>query len=125
MASETPGLAKFHRRGPTAHGPPPTAVNGIHGTATDIAVGGSHNCAIQAGTGDVVCWGRNVYGEATPPDDVNGVLGTATDIAAGSVHNLAIVPEPTAWLAQPAGLALLYVLHRSRARKRRRLTVPL
>jgi hypothetical protein len=76
--------------------------------------------------GNVVCWGDDFYGQATPPDAVNGVSGTATDIAAGTDHTLAIwVPEPTAWLAQPAGLALLCALHRSRARKRRRLTVPL
>ena len=42
-----------------------------------------HSCAIQAGTGNVVCWGDNGWGEAAPPDTVNGVSGTATDIAAG------------------------------------------
>jgi alpha-tubulin suppressor-like RCC1 family protein len=105
---------------------PPDAVNGVSGAATDIAAGAWHSCAIQAGTGNAVCWGNDDYGQSTPPDEVNGVSGTATDIAAGTDHTLAIwVPEPTAWLAQPAGLALLCALHRSRARKRRRLTVPL
>ena len=70
---------------------PPNAVNGVLGTATDIAAGSYHSCAIQAGTGNVVCWGRNGDGESTPPDDVNGVLGTATDIAAvGYSHSCAI-----------------------------------
>jgi hypothetical protein len=77
---------------------PPDAVNGVSGTATDIAAGGRHNCAIQAGTGNVVCWGSNHYpayrggwvGQATPPDTVNGVLGTAIDIAAGHAHSCAI-----------------------------------
>ncbi len=43
-------------------------MNGTYGTATAIAAGGLyHSCAIQAGTGNVVCWGDNSYGEATPP----------------------------------------------------------
>jgi len=105
---------------------PPDAVNGVAGTATAIGAGSRHNCAIQAGTGNVVCWGYDGQLQATPPDTVNGVAGTATAIAAGRLHTLAIaVPEPTAWLAQTAGLALLCALHRSRACKRRRLTVPL
>ena len=58
--------------------------------ATDIAAGGGHSCAIQAGTGDVVCWGSNTYDQATPPDAVNGISGTATDIAAGDFHSCAI-----------------------------------
>jgi hypothetical protein len=69
---------------------PPDAVNGVSGTATDIAAGFSHNCAIQAGTGHVICWGNDWYGQATPPDAVNGVSGTATDIAAGSDYSCAI-----------------------------------
>jgi hypothetical protein len=76
---------------------PPDAVNGVSGTATAIAAGMMHSCAIQAGTGNVVCWGSNYdhfffnyYGQATPPDAVNGVSGTATAIAAGRVHSCAI-----------------------------------
>ena len=68
--------------------------------------------------GNVVCWGDDFYGQATPPDAVNGVLGAATDIAAGTDHTLAIwVPEPTAWLGQLAGFALLCALQRSRVRR--------
>jgi hypothetical protein len=69
---------------------PPDTVNGVSGTATDIAAGGTHSCAIQAGTGNVVCWGDDSYGQATPPDGVNGVSGNATDIAAGFRHSCAI-----------------------------------
>jgi hypothetical protein len=69
---------------------PPDAVNGVSGTATDIAAGGWHSCAIQAGTGGVVCWGDDMDGQATPPGAVNGVSGTATDIAAASSHSCAI-----------------------------------
>jgi hypothetical protein len=47
-----------------------------------------HSCAIQAGTGNVVCWPAR--SQMTPPDDVNGVSGTATAIAAGNVHDCAI-----------------------------------
>jgi hypothetical protein len=48
------------------------------------------NCAIQAGTGNVVCWGDDRYGQKTPPNAVNGVSGIATDIAAGQYHSCAI-----------------------------------
>jgi hypothetical protein len=60
------------------------------GSATDIAAGDWHSCAIQAGTGRVVCWGSNSSGKATPPNAVNGVFGTATDISAGRDHSCAI-----------------------------------
>ncbi len=104
----------------TGQATPPAAVNGVSGTATDIAAGNWYSCAIQAGTGNVVCWGDDHYGQATPPDAVNGVSGTATDIAAGGNHTLAIaLPEPTAWLGQLAGLSLLFALHRLRAHRRR------
>ena len=49
-----------------------------------------HSCAIQAGTGAVVCWGDNYYGQATPPPSVNGTAGTASAIAAGGGHSCAI-----------------------------------
>ena len=69
---------------------PLDAVAGVGETATDVSAGGEHSCAIQAETGNVVCWGHNYWGgtdtylgQATPPDAVNGVSGTATDIAAG------------------------------------------
>jgi hypothetical protein len=74
---------------------PPDTVNGISGTATDIAAGSIHSCAIQSGTGKVFCWGQDIYGQATPPDAVNGDFGTATDIAASFSHTLAIAfPYP-------------------------------
>ena len=69
---------------------PPVWVNGAVGTATAIAAGGSHSCAIRAVTGNVVCWGRNDIGQATPPPPVNGGAGTATAISAGDSHTCAI-----------------------------------
>ena len=69
---------------------PPAAVDGKDGTATAIAAGGYHDCAIQAGTGAVICWGETYYGESTPPASVNGTAGSATAIAAGDFHSCAI-----------------------------------
>ena len=69
-------------------GAPPPMIS-----ASAIAVGGSHNCAIQSGTGAVVCWGRNPYyddGQATPPASVDGTAGSATAIAAGESHSCAL-----------------------------------
>jgi Regulator of chromosome condensation (RCC1) repeat/PEP-CTERM motif len=64
---------------------PPDSVNGTDGTATAIAAGGLHSCAIQAGTQAVVCWGWDTgpFGSQTPPDSVNGSSGTASAIASG------------------------------------------
>src|SRR5262245_54057414 len=60
-------------------------------TASAIAAGAYHSCAIQAGTGAVVCWsGRNEYGQATPPPSVNAGVGGASAIVAGHFHTCAI-----------------------------------
>jgi hypothetical protein len=57
-----------------------------------IALGYDFGCAIQAGTGVVVCWGRPFldYGQAKPPASVDGRTGTASAIAAGLAHTCAI-----------------------------------
>src|SRR5208337_3164284 len=69
----------------------PLSVDGIMGNATAIAAATYQSCAIQSGTGAVVCWGGlNPYGEETPPASVNGTSGSATAIAAGTFHNCAI-----------------------------------
>ena len=63
----------------------------MSGTAAAISAANSeHLCAIQAGTGIVVCWGRSDDGQTTPPDAVNGVSGTATVIGVGFFHSCAI-----------------------------------
>ena len=59
--------------------------------ATAIATGYSHSCAIQSGSGRVVCWGDDITDQATPPASVDGTAGTmATGIAAGRYHSCAI-----------------------------------
>ena len=73
------------------------------GSASAIAAGFQHSCAIQAGTGAVVCWGADSFGQASAPASVDGTMGSATAIAAGGDSSLAFaVPEPGA-----AGLALV------------------
>jgi hypothetical protein len=66
-------------------GAPPPAIS-----ASAIAVGGNYRCAIQAGSGAVVCWGDNWEGATVPPPAVDGTSGTASAIAAGGVHSCAI-----------------------------------
>jgi hypothetical protein len=71
-------------------------VDGTTGTASAIEAGAWHSCAIQARTGNVICWGNdddvygNYVGQATPPAAVDGTAGTAMAIAAGGGHSLAI-----------------------------------
>jgi hypothetical protein len=65
-------------------------VDGTTGTASAIAAGSNRSCAIQAGTGVVVCWGDNGYGEATPPPSVDGTAGTASAITVDNTHSCAI-----------------------------------
>jgi hypothetical protein len=73
--------------------PPPDSVNGIAGTASAISLGGveyaGNSCAIQAGSGSVVCWG-DPYGQMQPPPSVDGTTGSASVIATGRSHACAI-----------------------------------
>lgn len=59
----------------------PAAVSSVAETATEIATGYEHSCAIQAGGGEVVCCGDDSFGSATPPDGVARIPGTAIEIA--------------------------------------------
>jgi len=87
-------------------------VNGTSGSASAIAAGDNHSCAVRSGTGAVVCWGYNPDRRATPPASVNGTSGSASAIAAGSSHTLAIaVPEPGFGLSLASGIALLAALN--------------
>lgn len=78
----------------------PPAVDGTDGTASALSAGWRHVCAIQAGTGIVVCWGNstNFGGDfpslprrvTQPPGAVTGIQGTAFAIASGYNHACAI-----------------------------------
>jgi len=95
-------------------GAPPEAVNGTTGTATAIAAGRAHTCALQTETHAVICWGEDTFDQSTPPAAVDGVTGTATAIATGRSHTLAVlVPEPAgSWLGAVACTALLAIAWR-------------
>ncbi len=79
----------------------PAAVFGIT-TATAIAAGGSHSCALLTG-GTVQCWGDNSNGQlgnsstggfSNSPVPVTGI-STATAIAAGGSHSCALLTGGT------------------------------
>ena len=88
------------------------------GTAIAIAAGDKEECAIQAGTGIVVCWGDpSGYLSQPPPPSVDGTDGTAIDISAGEFHTLALAiktPEPAGALVSAASLGSLMALARRR-----------
>src|SRR5262245_63778607 len=67
-------------------GAPPPMISAL---AIDMG-SAEHSCAIQAGTGAVICWGDNSFGQAMPPPSVNGTSGTAAAIAVGEVHRRAV-----------------------------------
>src|SRR2546427_336290 len=73
------------------------------------------SCAIQAGSGAVICWGNNSYGQSSPPPSVDGSAGTATAAAAGGRHTLAL-PEPDTIAMLMIGVPLINALARQRAR---------
>ena len=64
-------------------------------SATAITAGSHHSCAIQAGTGAVVCWGNNQAGQCVPPVDLRSVVA----VAAGDSHTVALRSDGTvvAW----------------------------
>ncbi|MEW6684219.1 MAG: HYR domain-containing protein, partial [Nitrospirota bacterium] len=79
----------------------PVSVSGMS-TATTIAAGVAHTCALLA-DGTVHCWGDNTYGELgdgmnTPlsnvPVSVSGI-STATAIATGAFHTCALLADGT------------------------------
>jgi alpha-tubulin suppressor-like RCC1 family protein len=70
--------------------PVPSSVNGEAGSASSIAAGARHSCALQKGTGAVICWGTDRKGSTMPPASVDGTQGSAIAIAAGADYSCAI-----------------------------------
>jgi alpha-tubulin suppressor-like RCC1 family protein len=87
----------------------PVAVPGL-ASASSVAVGGHHACAILAGTGEVACWGANANGQlgdgTTTPHGalkVPGISG-ATSLALGGLHSCALTPAGVVcWGANETG----------------------
>ncbi|MCC5952399.1 MAG: S-layer homology domain-containing protein [Acidimicrobiia bacterium] len=73
----------------------PTLVGGLSGTATEVAVGLQHTCAIVDGA--AWCWGRagrlgiGENTQSTTPLQVVGLTSGVTDISAGEDHTCALV----------------------------------
>ena len=78
----------------------PVQVDGLSQDVTDLALGGSHACAIQ--NGDVICWGDNEYGQIgdgtntqrNAPVSVAMPSGkTPVDVEAGYFHTCALMAD--------------------------------
>ena len=91
---------------PTSSSEAPTTVEfgGSPLQADALALGAYHTCAIQAVTGQVVCWGYNQYGQlgggTENADDFAPMLAGlsgAVAIAAGSYHTCAVQNTGALW----------------------------
>jgi alpha-tubulin suppressor-like RCC1 family protein len=75
----------------------PVSVTGLSGSATTLAAGAQHTCALTS-VGVVQCWGYNVNGQlgngnntnSVTPVTVAGLIGNATALAAGAQHSCAL-----------------------------------
>ena len=93
------GRNDFGQLGTGSSGPiqtTPVDVAGLQATASEVAAGGNHNCAVAAG-GSVWCWGSNASGELgdgttitrPAPVEVAGLTDTLA-VAGGLSHTCAL-----------------------------------
>jgi alpha-tubulin suppressor-like RCC1 family protein len=76
----------------------PVAVIGLPGDIAAVAAGGGHTCALH-GSGEVWCWGDNVYGQlgdgtridSPAPVAVTGLSTPAVALGAGEFHTCALM----------------------------------
>jgi hypothetical protein len=105
--------------------PPGSVGASSPGAASAIAAGSGsgRSCAIQAGTGALVCWGNDAVGRARAPASVDGTDGGAFAVAVEGRGSLAIaVPEPNSTaLALATVLTLTLLRCGSRVLERRGL----
>lgn len=92
--------------------PTPVEVVGLDSSATALALGLEHTCALME-TGGVKCWGSDVDGQLgggiphqrLTPIDVTGLNAGVARVAAGGLHTCALTPDGNAkcWGANDKG----------------------
>lgn len=78
--------------------PTPTLVAGLANNPIQLALAGSHSCALMSG-GNIKCWGGNSYGQlgngsgapSYTPVTVSNINGTATFLSANESHSCAVL----------------------------------
>lgn len=84
--------------GSTANTITPLTVTGLSGSATLLAAGSNHTCALTS-TGVLQCWGLNASGQlgdgsiknSAVPAMVAGLSGSVTTMTAGNAHTCAVL----------------------------------
>ena len=84
--------------GTTTNTTQPVLVQGLSARPVELALGGSHTCAVLE-TGEVQCWGSNNYGQlgngtttnTTQPVTVTGLSSSVVSISAGNSNTCALL----------------------------------
>lgn len=82
----------------------PTSVAGLPPDVVSVGAGGSHSCALTL-SGDIHCWGGNVYGQLgdgtrqdqLTPVAVTGLPESASTLAVGQSHTCAVTASGAAY----------------------------